>query len=59
MRKKLITPAMISPLPKSEGEWLDLEEVALVEVTSENPNFPIESGFGRRGRTGLAGGREG
>jgi len=34
---------MISPLPKSEGEWLDLEDVALVEVTSENPNFPIES----------------
>ena len=43
MRKKLISPAMISPLPKSEGEWLDLEDVALVEVTSENPNFPIES----------------
>jgi len=26
--------------------WLDLEEIATVEVTSEDPRFPIESVFG-------------
>jgi hypothetical protein len=26
-----------------EGEWLNLENIAQVEVTSEDPNFPIEN----------------
>jgi hypothetical protein len=30
---------------KTNGGWLDLEQIATVEVTSEDPNFPIESVF--------------
>ena len=29
--------------PHAQEEWLDLEEIARVEVTSEDPNFPIEA----------------
>ena len=43
MRKSVIDPATIRPEQRSEQEWLDLEQVAKVEVTSEDPNFPIES----------------
>jgi hypothetical protein len=43
MRKKVINSDTISTRQRSEGEWLDLEDVARVEVTSEDPNFPIES----------------
>ena len=32
----------MNPRPQSQGEWLDLGEIATVEVTSEDPNFPIE-----------------
>jgi uncharacterized protein (DUF736 family) len=39
------------PRGESEQGWLDLEQIATVEVTSEDPRFPIESAFGpRRGR---------
>jgi len=43
MRKRVINAAASSPRPDSQEEWLDLEEVARVEVTSEDPNFPIEA----------------
>jgi hypothetical protein len=43
MRKSVIDPATTHPEQRSEQEWLDLEQVAKVEVTSEDPNFPIES----------------
>jgi uncharacterized protein (DUF736 family) len=46
--RKLIKPNTSDPLPRSQGEWLDLEEIATVEVTSEDPNFPIESALGAR-----------
>jgi len=42
MRKTVINPDTINPRPQSQGEWLDLAEIATVEVTSEDPNFPIE-----------------
>ena len=42
MRKTIINPDTINPRPHSQGEWLDLGEIATVEVTSEDPNFPIE-----------------
>ena len=32
--------------------WLDLEQIATVEVTSEDPSFPIESAFNSRDGTG-------
>jgi hypothetical protein len=31
------------PEGKSEQRWLDLQQIATVEVTSENASFPIES----------------
>jgi uncharacterized protein (DUF736 family) len=36
--------------PNSQPEWLDLEGISAVEVTSEDPNFPIESAFAGEGR---------
>jgi hypothetical protein len=41
MRKKLINSDTMRP--HAQEEWLDLEEIARVEVTSEDPNFPIEA----------------
>jgi hypothetical protein len=43
MRKTVINSDTINPRSHSQGEWLDLEEIASVEVTSEDPNFPIEA----------------
>jgi hypothetical protein len=42
MRKKVIHSDTINRRPRSEEKWLDLEEIARVEVTSEDPRFPIE-----------------
>ena len=43
MRKTVIDPATVRSEPRTEQEWLDLEEEAKVEVTSEDPSFPLES----------------
>jgi hypothetical protein len=43
VRKTVIDPATVPSEMCSEQKWLDLEEVAKVEVTSEDPSFPIES----------------
>jgi hypothetical protein len=43
MRKKVIKSDAINPRPHSQEEWLNLEEIAKVEVTSEDPSFPIEA----------------
>ena len=40
MRKKLINSDTMRP--HSQEDWLDLGEIARVEVTSEDPKFPIE-----------------
>jgi hypothetical protein len=42
MRKRLINDAGLTPSPTSEG-WLDIEELAEAEITSEDPGHPIES----------------
>jgi hypothetical protein len=42
MRKRQISPTTASELPSS-STWLDMEHKALVEVTSEESGFPIES----------------
>jgi hypothetical protein len=42
MRKRVIAPAA-PRVPQPEQDWLEIEELAKVEVTSEDPNFPIES----------------
>ncbi len=41
MRKRIIGPYKISDLRGSP--WADLSDIATVEVTSEDPDFPIES----------------
>ena len=43
MRKRIVDIRGVTGSPESEGEWLDLEQIATVEVTSEDPNFPVES----------------
>jgi len=51
MRKNLITPTRQSD-QHSDREWLVLDEVASVEVTSEAEGYPVEgalSGHGERG----------
>jgi hypothetical protein len=44
MRKRIINTTEPNPSETSE-EWLNLEEIARVEVSSEDPNYPIESSF--------------
>ena len=42
MRKSIFSPDDAAKTPTS-GNWLDLETLARVEVTSEDPAFPIEN----------------
>jgi hypothetical protein len=42
MRKSFITPGG-QDAPTPEDVWLDLERLARVEVTSEDPRYPIEA----------------
>jgi hypothetical protein len=43
MRKTIIKLETINPHENAQEEWLDLEKFATVEITSEDPKFPIES----------------
>jgi hypothetical protein len=43
MRKTIIKLETINPRENAQDEWLDLEKGATVEITSEDPKFPIES----------------
>jgi hypothetical protein len=53
MRKTIIEPASVHSEPRTEQEWFDLEEVAKVEVTWEDPSFPLESALvSGKGRAG-------
>src|SRR5256886_11110906 len=42
MRKRLITPIPQDAPPRDQG-WLDLDGAAVVEVTSEEKDYPVES----------------
>jgi hypothetical protein len=44
MRKHLVTPTPESIRNRAE-DWLGVERAAVVEVTSEDKNYPIESAF--------------
>jgi hypothetical protein len=60
MRKRLINPTA-EPLGTLGQDWLDLERAAVVEVTSEDEDFPVESAFGcedARGWRAAAPGRQ-
>ena len=58
MRKTVIDPATVHSDSRIEQEWFDLEEMAKVEVTSEDPSFPVESALVSGEGIGLAGGPE-
>ncbi|MCU1308757.1 MAG: hypothetical protein QOI93_5140 [Rhodospirillaceae bacterium] len=45
MRKRLITAPPPETVPSGRERWLDLERSAVVEVTSEDEGYPIESAF--------------
>ena len=45
MRKRIVRQPAIQSEPVSAETWLNLEQIVTVEVTSEDPNFPIESVF--------------
>jgi hypothetical protein len=51
VRKKLVTSGAIAKHIE-DGEWLDLEKIAGVEITSEDPAFPIEGALAEDGTTG-------
>lgn len=42
MRKRIINPVQLDNL-HPERDWLDIEKIAIVEVTSENAEYPIEA----------------
>jgi hypothetical protein len=42
MRKRLITPGPQAVPSRDEG-WLDLDHIAVVEVTSEEKEYPVEA----------------
>jgi hypothetical protein len=46
MRKRIVGPHHSQQGGQSDKGWLDLEQIAAVEVTSENPSFPIEYALG-------------
>jgi uncharacterized protein (DUF736 family) len=48
MRKTIMNPETINPRQNAQDEWLDLEKIATVEITSEDPKFPIESALATR-----------
>lgn len=44
MRKRIVS-GLSRASGRAEQGWLDLEQIATVEVTSEDPHFPIDSIF--------------
>jgi uncharacterized protein (DUF736 family) len=51
MRKRIVEAGPDPQRGESDQGWLDLDQIATVEVTSEDPSFPIESAFSpNRGR---------
>jgi len=51
MRKRIVQP-FHSPQVRTDEGWLDLEQIATIEVTSEDSNFPIEHAFSSNGGPG-------
>ena len=48
MRKKITGSRHTQSGGESDQDWLDLEHIATVEVTSEDPSFPIEFAVGSK-----------
>jgi hypothetical protein len=45
MRKRIVGPLQAQQRGQSDQGWFDLEQIATVDVTSEDPRFPIEYAF--------------
>ncbi len=45
MRKRIVSSGLAAATSVPDLNWMDLGQIATVEVTSEDPNFPIESVF--------------
>jgi hypothetical protein len=45
MRKRIVGQHDVQPGSESSQGWLPLEQIATVEVTSEDPGFPVEDAF--------------
>lgn len=43
MRKEIVGTKTVAPAAQQAAEWLDLSSVARVQLTSEDPAFPIEN----------------
>src|SRR5690242_11819804 len=52
MRKRIVGLHHAQQGSRSDEGWLDLEQMATVEVTSEDPRFQIESAVGSNGGLG-------
>ncbi len=47
MKKSILSQDAAVQSPPESGTWLDLEATADVEITSEDPAFPIENALGK------------
>jgi hypothetical protein len=45
VRKRIVSPVQTAAASPPGVHWMDLRQIATVEVTSEDPKFPIESVF--------------
>lgn len=52
MRKRIIGPTATAVRSRFSEPWMDVAQIATVEVTSEDPKFPIESVFSSEGGPG-------
>ena len=59
MRKRIAGQHDALPRISSDRAWLALEQIATVEMTSEDPNFPIEGALGATGGLGWRAAQEG
>ena len=57
MRKRIADTRSAAPPGESPGGWLELDQIATVEVTSEDPRFPVDSVFTEGGQGWRAVGR--
>jgi hypothetical protein len=51
VRKSIVSPSAAANAPIKDL-WRDLERIARVEISSENPQFPIEHALGKAETTG-------
>jgi hypothetical protein len=59
MRKKIINRTDETPETSAEENWLNIEAIAEVEITSENASYPIESALIPGRPSGWVAGEEG